>query len=116
MKKLVPFYSVISFIPIITLIVFYSFTVKVFFKLGHLPSYNYPDPKFVGFNYHYKLIDGIFFIYIPVIIIWVILSVLFYIKKIEINKISFGLCSLSMIIFLILFILDPKHLFEWFMD
>jgi hypothetical protein len=116
MRNLKYLYSIISFIPIINLGVFFSFVMRAFLKLGYLPSYNNPDPVSLGFNYHYRLIDILFYIYVPVIIIWVITSILLYIKKIKTNRITFYLCLLSISIFIFAFFFDPKNILEWFMD
>jgi len=43
----------IQLLPLVTL---YSFFVRAIITLGRVPSYNNPDPKELGFRYHYQLV------------------------------------------------------------
>jgi len=60
-------------LPLVELVLFYSFVLRARLSLGIWPAYNHPDPKLLGFGFHYDLVAPFLILFlwsaIPVLII-----------------------------------------------
>ena len=46
----------LSGLPLLCLCIWLSFPIRARIVLGHWPSYNYPDPKTLGFDIHHGIV------------------------------------------------------------
>lgn len=101
----------------VDLLLFYSFVLRAWIKLGYVPYYNNPDPQDLGFDKHYKV--AFYWSGEPLPYCWGILlvyGIICLIKRrnfLQINKwhfIAFGLLTFIEVITAF------SPLFEWFVD
>ncbi len=43
----------LTLVPVLSLAAFYSFVLRARWAIGHWPTYNHPDPKLLGFQFHH---------------------------------------------------------------
>lgn len=105
-----------ALVPFIVLAVFYTFVLWVWIKVGHLPHYNFPDPKTIEISSIYSIVKRIIDLLVIVICFELVTSIFFLLKSKLIwdNKLLIFFTGLFLMILLISF--DPSHLFEWFVD
>jgi hypothetical protein len=115
MKSLKTFYFITGMIPwsfTISLLVFYFHACII---LGHLPSYNHPDPKELSvYTFYSPIIDGAMFALFGGFILWLIFSVVALIikqRRLFVNRMMlYALC------YLIAFILFYSGISGWYAD
>jgi uncharacterized membrane protein YGL010W len=56
MKSILIFNKIISYLPLGWLVIFSVFILRVYLKLGHMPTYNNPDPKDLGMDINYNMV------------------------------------------------------------
>jgi hypothetical protein len=112
MKKFISYlYYIICTLPFIYIILFYSYVLRAFIKLGYFPEYNNPDPKELGFDIHHDLIYLIGDIVIYGFLGWLVLSIM---NKFKYPRWTFVLYGLGMAFFMYILAIDP--FMEWFAD
>ena len=112
MKKIFAYiYYFICVVPLLYVMIFYSYVLRAYLKLGYLPTYNNPDPKELGFIIHRKLIYLTSDVIIVGLFVWLILST---IKKFKYQRWSYILYGLGTMIFVYILAIDP--FMEWFAD
>lgn len=105
----------LCYLPYLYLLTYYSYVVRAIIKLRRIPTYDNPDPKELGFSTHryiiYKLADIV--IYGLCLFILLLLITLF-LKKFTIRKMHWKLLLIGIIIFILIFFIDPFMV--WFAD
>lgn len=117
MKLVINVQRICTYMPITWLTLFIIFVLCSYFKLGHLPHYNVPDPKLLGFDIFY----GFLFFTMPIILfsalVWIVLTLIILIRdKKNIQQIELVVFLISYLLFYLLPIIDPLGLDSWFMD
>ncbi len=106
----------VIYLPIINLIVFYTFVIRAIIKLRYCPYYENPDPGELGFKFHYQLIYDIDWI-IPLSMVFLIVSGLYFLIKrkrmFDVKKKHF---LLSIGILVVEFLTLTSSLMVWFWD
>lgn len=112
MKKIISYiYYFTCVLPIIYIVMFYSYVLRAYLKLGYLPGYNNPDPKELGFVMQRKLIYFISDAVIIGLLVWLVLSI---VNKFKYPRWSYVLYGIGMAFFVYILALAP--LMEWFAD
>ena len=104
-------------LPVLEVLLFYSFVLRARLSLGVWPAYNHPDPKQLGFVVHHDLVMGcwlsLMWAAIPVIIITILLWL-------ALRRFSwwevFGPVLVSFAGAFALHYFDPRDFGAWFID
>jgi hypothetical protein len=109
------FIKVISWVPSVWLFILYVFTVLCWIELGHFPIPSLNDPKDIGFlPFHVASVVGLFLAFYS-IALWLLLLPL-SIKFTLLNKNYIILMSISSLISMIHFFIDPWNIIVWLLD
>ncbi|RYE52785.1 MAG: hypothetical protein EOP48_15750 [Sphingobacteriales bacterium] len=98
------------------LLIFYSFVLRAWYKLGYVPYYDNPDPQDLLFDRHYAIVG---YTYEPlpyslgILLIYALICLIKRENVLKINKWHFVIFGFLMFI-LIMTAFSP--LFEWFVD
>lgn len=110
-------HTIISFIPLGVYILFLSFVVNASLILGHLPSYDNPDPRSLGFRKFYYFVFCSFDWAIIASLLWILLLVISNIYNLyKLNRLVFFIGVLGIVLHFISLIIDPLGLELWFFD
>ncbi len=114
-----PVYGFLSSIPLLTLLAFYALILRVTIALGHLPIPYQADPSSVSMQFHRDIIFTGLILSFSFALPLAILALYSQIKKLNSNKYitrAFTINIACVIAWIILFHLDPGHLWSWFFD
>lgn len=103
MKDLSFTYRVLSYFPLGWLVLFALFVLRTYLKLGHLPSYNNPDPKDLGFSIHHSIVFFGLFIVCIAMLFWGLCTIILAIKNrksIRIADVTFFLAGTIFVCYL----------------
>ena len=108
-------YLMIIYIPIIlNYIVFYSYVCRAIKRIGHIPTYNNPDPKdIIGLDFHRQLIYDLGNLLIITLIAMFVGFILSFVLKGKFFK-EFRIHYLITFILIVYYFINP--LMEWFLD
>lgn len=96
------------------LIVFYTLVIRATLKIRHLPTYDNPDPKTLGFETHIEAIDLFFTLALISSALGVITLLLSYISGLNINRAIKSTFVAVLICWVFHLFYDP--FFVWFAD
>lgn len=117
MKILNSLQRVISYLPLGWLLLFVSFVIRIYVRLGRLPSYDNPDPKRLGFDIHHGLLFFNLFIVLGSILVWLPLTTLILFKdKKSLYRVDWICYVFFYLLFLSFLKFDFWGLSEWFTD
>jgi hypothetical protein len=117
MKLLNSFQRTLSYTPLAWLLLFTSYVVRAYIKLGRLPKYNNPDPKYLDFEVHHGFVLYFLIATYLFAFIWVPLTiVLYFINKKNVYKIDVVFYVVFYLIFINIGRIDPWGLITWFGD
>ena len=107
--------KILSLIPILWLLIFWSFVVRTRVFLGYWPRPYDPDPKFLGFAYHHM---SIYFLFIGILILFVPTFYFLLLETKKLNSITFykKLYPVSIITIVLMIYFDPGSYLYWFLD
>lgn len=116
MKKITDFlFKLLSVIPFIWLLIFFSYVLRVSISIGRMPIYD--NPQSGNYSFHFKFLNiffeivGLsFFAYLIILIIYRI----YFKHSFEKKYIYLWLIGYSIIF--ILFVFDPYGLIKWWVD
>ncbi|MBD2546711.1 hypothetical protein [Planktothricoides raciborskii] len=109
----------ITSMPSIYLVLFYSYVLRARLVLGRWPIPYQPDPRELGFDFHFQLI---FFSLLGIALSLFAMAVVFILRifSVKIRKFSYSLAALiyssSLVLSWISLYADPGDFWEWFMD
>lgn len=108
-------YTISSFLPLINLLLLYTFFLRATFKLGHLPIPSIDDPKDLNMDIHHISIYLVYLLNFLNIFFWFLLSGFFTKQPKKINK-NAMIFFTGIIISLIQLFIDPFKIVYWFLD
>jgi hypothetical protein len=107
--------KLILYLPWVYIMLFYSYVLRAYLKLGRLPTYNNPDPKELNFDLHRRFVYWSFDIGIYSIVLSIILILLsFKLKSIVLGKRDLLLWVIVLVFFFFNILFDPLD--TWFLD
>ncbi len=92
-----------------------TYYVKAAIEVGHLPSYNNPDPKIFSYHTFFSdIIESALVLWVLIFLIWLlVIGIHVYNEKRNLNKKSIIISGVFQLIgFSVLF----SEMFEWFVD
>lgn len=116
-KKVALFYRLLSYLPFSWFLLFALFVFRAYITLGRLPSYDRPDPKYLGFDLHHGILFFNLFIVLCSPLLWLPLTIFILVKNKKHISFLDVVCYLFFYIFFLLFLkLDFRGLSVWFVD
>ena len=107
---------IILYLPLLNLLVLYSFFLRAVIKLGKVPFYNNPDPGELGFSLHAKIAWQTSNLIPLTILAWAVSAIYFLVKRQSI----FGIIKKHFIISFILLLIEAltltSSMMTWFWD
>lgn len=116
MKKIIDYLlKLLSIIPIMWILVFFSYVLRVSISIGRIPSYN--NPQSGNFTSHFKFLNIFFEIVGYGFFVFIILIIIYrFYFKLFFQKMYIYLWLIGYILIFALFILDPLGLIKWWVD
>lgn len=110
-------FNIISFVPIVGLILLYCYIVFSIVVIGNTSIYQH-DPKSLGLDYFYNF--TLYFFAIGLLVLFFNISALLVvsiIRKLDcLNKKSIAILLVGLVLELILYFSDPGSYRNWFFD
>lgn len=108
-------FNIIGILPLFFILSILTFYFHTAHRVGHLPTYGNPDPKYTGLYNHYSpLIHFTFLVWILSVLPWIIMLLVHFFKK-DKEQLQ-NIKGWGAIFHLIAFIILLSTIFEWYVD
>ena len=107
-------FTVLFSIPMIGVLAFLSYLIRVIIIIGRIPEYNNPDPNLLNIETHREIVMNLVNVTIFSFPFLILLLIILWVKKNSYKKRMLNLYAIGLLIFVWIFYISKIG--EWFAD